>query len=290
MIAVTRSAALVRARRAPRGASSLGLALLVLLAGGCSSEADDPGEVLACCAGTEHAAGDAAHPPASAGVLADADAAVDARDAVDVDATDANEDEGEDELARIAAFLSGEDSRPLPADDGTGLAVHTILPDFELVGDDGRPFTRDDLLGDVWVVDFIFTSCPGPCPAMSSRFAQFAKDEDFPARLLSVSVDPERDTPAVLASYRDQLGAQADAWRLLTGPAERIQALAEGGFRMPVNVGKETLAGMPPLFHSGRFALVDAAGRVRGYYAYDDKMAMRTLEKDAAKLVDAATR
>ena len=245
--------------------------LALLLFGACGSKvsttpADSEDAPAPCCEVPDAHASDVAHEGSpTKGILADDD-----------------EEDDDSELDRLAGAF-GIDDGPAQVDDGTGLRVHCLLPEFELVGDDGEPFTRADMLGQVWVVDFIFTRCSGPCPEMSSHFAQFAR-EGLAARLLSITVDPGYDEPAVLASYRNLYGTDAKDWRLLTGSSASIQSLAERGFMLPVNADEVPVAGMPPMFHSGRFALVDAEGRVRGYYNYNDKAALRALKDDAAKL------
>ena len=167
--------------------------------------------------------------------------------------------------------------------DGTGLPDHGLLPEFSLVADDASTFTRKELKGDVWIVDFIFTRCAVTCGKMSDVYVQLM-EEETPARFLSVTVDPRNDSPQQLVAYREKYSQDADTWRLLTGRAEDIQFFAEVGFRLPVNAGVEEVAGMPPLFHSGKFALVDKDARVRGYYDYRDELELKRLREDVARL------
>lgn len=174
-------------------------------------------------------------------------------------------------------------SGPRDADDGTDLPIYNELPDFSLMAEDMTDFTAESMAGQVWVVDFLFTRCGTTCPAMSAVYQDLLK-EDLPARFLSVTVDPRNDSPQVLEDYRAKWGGTSDTWRLLTGQGKDIQLLAEGGFKLPVNAGVEPVAGMPPMFHSGKFALVDARGRVRGYYDYRDKLEVDRLREDIRKL------
>lgn len=190
-------------------------------------------------------------------------------------------DDADDLVARLTA-LGGAPASPA-VDDGTGLPNHGELPAFALVGDDGKPFSRDSLLGSVWVVDFIFTNCAGPCPVMSQTFVELDR-KGFAGRFLSITVDPRRDGPAELSAYRARHGGAPERWRLLTGKQDALQSLAETGFRLPVNAGEEPVAGMAPLFHSGKFALLDAQARVRGYYDYRDSLSLDALCRDAEAL------
>jgi protein SCO1/2 len=145
------------------------------------------------------------------------------------------------------------------------LPVYGALPDFELTERGGDGVSLESLKGKVWVADFIFTHCAGPCPLLSSRMSSLQKvvgDLDG-VRLVSFSVDPERDTPEVLAEYAQRYHADAQRWLFLTGPKETLYRLVGEGFRLAVaDGGPQT--GL--ITHSTRFVLVDQQGRIRGYY------------------------
>ena len=153
------------------------------------------------------------------------------------------------------------------------------VPSFELFDQLGNTFTKDELLGDVWVVDFVFTTCAGPCPVMTSQFSElqdrFSDQEDF--RLLSISVNPEYDSPEVLKRYGDDYGADHSRWTFLTGDREKIRSLAWEGF----HVGKEE----DPIFHSTYFILVDKEGKIRGYYISSEKNEIERLWTDTELLL-----
>jgi protein SCO1/2 len=177
---------------------------------------------------------------------------------------------------------------PVP-DDGTGLPSFGALPDFALTADDGRPFTRADLLGGLWLVDFVYTRCSGLCVDLTKSFAALAA-EDLPVRLLSITVDPAHDDVAALTAWRARSGgslARDARWRLLTGEAAEILSLAEQGFRLPVSSDVVLVEGLPQLFHSGRFALVDRQGRVRGTYEPSDALQLAALRADVRALAAA---
>lgn len=247
------------------------LSALVLGAIACTAEVD---------AAHEHDLEATTTPPCCE-IPSAAEAMLAANDGAAADADDEPE-AGDADIDHLAEAF-GVTEVPL-GDDGSGLPDHGPLPMFELMADDASTFTRDDLIGDLWVVDFIFTRCAGPCPAMSRIFADL-QDEDLPARFLSVTVDPAYDSPQVLSQYRTAYGGESDDWRLLTGSHAGIQALADEGFRLPVNAGTETsVEGMPPMFHSGKFALVDRSGHVRGYYVYTDELALQQLRDDIETL------
>jgi protein SCO1/2 len=184
------------------------------------------------------------------------------------------------DVACVGRAPSGEVT---PAADGSGLPVYGSIPEFELVDQDGRPFTRSSLAGEPWVVDFIFTSCAGVCIPMTRRMVDL-QEEGLPTRFLSVSVDPARDGPEVLKAFREKWDGDAARWTLAVGSHEAVMALASDAFKLPVSTGQTQVDGMPELFHSQRFALVDAQGRVRGYYAHDDDLAIGQLRADVAAL------
>jgi protein SCO1/2 len=164
------------------------------------------------------------------------------------------------------------------------LPTYSELPEFELVDQDGRPLHRADLLGRVWVVDFIFTSCAGACVPMTSHMTDLQK-EDLGVSYLSVSVDPERDTPAALAGYRDKWKG-GPRWTLAVGTRDDVLALANQAFKLPAGREVSTPDGLPELFHSQKFALLDGQGRVRGYYDSTDELSLAQLRKDIARLAD----
>lgn len=159
------------------------------------------------------------------------------------------------------------------------IPVHNQLPEFVLTDQHGNQFSREDLLGKVWVADFIFTTCAGPCPIMTSQFTElqdrFSENPDF--RLLSISVNPEYDTPAVLKEYGDRYSADHSRWSFLTGAREDIHDLAVNGF----HVGSVE----DPVFHSTRFILVDRKSRIRGYYISSEQEDMEKLWNDVYVLI-----
>jgi cytochrome oxidase Cu insertion factor (SCO1/SenC/PrrC family) len=116
------------------------------------------------------------------------------------------------------------------------IASYGTVPAFQLTNQDGQPFGTEQLNGKIWIVDFIFSTCPGPCPMISSRMADLQKPlEKTDVRLVSVTVDPEKDTPEVLRGYADKLEAQPGRWDFLTGPKATIYDLSRSGFKLPVS-------------------------------------------------------
>jgi len=144
------------------------------------------------------------------------------------------------------------------------LSSYGTIPSFALVNQDAAPFGSDQLAGKIWIADFIFTSCPGPCPMISSRMSELQKPlEKTDVHLVSFTVDPEKDTPEVLRTYAEKLHAQPARWDFLTGARPEIYALVRDGFKLAVSEESDE-AGMP--VHSTRVVLVDRHGTIRGYY------------------------
>lgn len=168
-------------------------------------------------------------------------------------------------LAFPALLLWGRANRePLP--------VYFEMPAFHLVDQDGNAVADGDLRGAILVVDFIFTSCPDVCPLLTQRMADLQQrlpraERGVPIRLVSISVDPERDTPEALRAFAAQYGAQTDQWRFLTGePGHVAEVIA--GFK----VAAQKMADEGEdyhVVHSEKFLLVDVDGSVRGLFTSD---------------------
>jgi protein SCO1/2 len=145
-----------------------------------------------------------------------------------------------------------------------------LVPHFELTERSGKRISNNDLYGKIWVADFVYTTCPGPCPIVTAGMAklQEAVAHDPDVQLVTFTVDPTVDTPAVLAAYADHFGASKDRWWFLTGPEKQIDKLILDGFFLDVedNRGKPAEPGQFTVTHSTKLALVDASGVVRGYF------------------------
>lgn len=154
------------------------------------------------------------------------------------------------------------------------IASYGTLPSFELVNQDAQPFGTAQLAGKIWIADFIFTTCPGPCPIISTRMSELQRPLDkTDIHFVSFTVDPEKDTPEVLREYAEKLRAQPKRWDFLTGPREAIHSLSQDGFKLGLSEGAEEDGGPT---HTTRFVLVDRHGTIRGYY---DALAPDTVTK-----------
>jgi protein SCO1 len=163
---------------------------------------------------------------------------------------------------------------------GAGLPSYGVVPDFALTDQSNQPFlSANALRGKVWIADFIFTNCPGPCPRMSAQMRQVdaaLRPEIKDLRLVSFTVDPARDTPEVLAKYAAHYQADPGVWFFLTGPQAELHNLARNVFTLgDVNGDLE---------HSTRFVLIDRHSRVRGFYLTSDEDALPRLIADAKRV------
>ena len=159
------------------------------------------------------------------------------------------------------------------------------VPEFSLTNRDGRAVRRADLDGRPWVADFVFTRCPASCPMMSARMARLNKElpSDLAVRLVSISVDPDHDTPEVLQRYAESFQATG-RWLFLTGGREDVRRLCVEGFKLGLDMAPGPGAGPEPILHSTRFVLVDGKGDIRGYYEAFDEESTARLERDLLAL------
>lgn len=146
---------------------------------------------------------------------------------------------------------------------------------------DGHSFDSRSLAGKVWIVDFIYTNCPGPCPRMTSQMHRLEQrmKGDSDVRLVSISVDPQHDTPRVLNDFAHHFGGPTSQWSFLTGSPQTVHLLAFDTFHVGDVIGR--------MDHSTKFALVDKHGDIRGYYSSFDEDGMPSLLKDVAALRNA---
>jgi protein SCO1/2 len=168
-------------------------------------------------------------------------------------------------LVLISALLTGPALvRAHEAADEQRLPTIGTAPDFTLTSQDGTPATLRELRGKVVAVTFIYTSCPDVCPMLTDKMAR-VQDElgaDFGSKVafLSISVDPEHDTPAVLKEYAEALGAKLEGWSFLTGTPAAVREVAH---RYGVAVGP---AADGQVDHTLLTTLVDRQGVMRVQY------------------------
>jgi protein SCO1/2 len=144
------------------------------------------------------------------------------------------------------------------------LRAYWPVPSFSLTSAVEKTVTDKDLRGKVCVLDFFYTTCPGPCPMMTSRLSSLqASVANMPSvRLISISADPEKDTPEVLRQYAEKFQA-GENWLFLTGAKPAIHDLANKGFKLSI---VEMPEAAESITHSTKLVLIDQAGMIRGFY------------------------
>ena len=198
--------------------------------------------------------------------------------------------------AAVAAFLVSRRGagflRPGGTGSGEDLPVLGQAPSFELIDQDGKPFSSSSLAGKIWIANFMFTRCANTCPVQAKKLAgleaivKSAPDLAGEIRLVSLSVDAERDLPADLKAYARGLKADPALWIFLTEPPKAVARLSAEGFQLAAGVlpgaGE---GGAPGITHSDRFLLVDREGRLRGRYRPTvDEADGALLERDLRRL------
>ncbi len=152
-----------------------------------------------------------------------------------------------------------------------GMPEPFAVPPFALTERSGKPVSNTDLSGKVYVAAFVFTRCTGPCPSVSATMARLQSELDLAnepdLRLVTFTVDPDRDTPDELRKYADHFRAHPDRWLFLTGQEDELHRLARDGFKIAADRTQNPKPEAGQEFdHSTKLAVVDKKGNVRGYY------------------------
>jgi protein SCO1 len=155
--------------------------------------------------------------------------------------------------------------------------VYHTIPDFMFVNQYGDTVTQAITTNKIYVADFFFTSCPTICPVMKKEMRRvYQSIENQPdVMILSHSIDPAHDTPAVLKQYADDLDVSGTKWQFLTGNRDKIYDIGQNHYMVTAGTDSTAPSGY---IHSGAFMLIDKKHRVRGMYD-------GTLEKAVDKLI-----
>ena len=150
------------------------------------------------------------------------------------------------------------------------------LSRFELTERSGRLVNSEDLKGQPYIVSFFFTTCPSVCPRQNQKVKEL--QERFKGkgvRFLSISVDPANDTPEVMREYAARYGADKDQWLFLTGDLTYIRRIGAEIFQQPIDKG----------FHTEKFVLVDAEGKIEGFYSWPETLQFEKLQSAIEEMI-----
>jgi protein SCO1/2 len=161
------------------------------------------------------------------------------------------------------------------------LPVIRAVPEFSLTDQNGQTVTNADLRGKIWIADFVFTRCKGPCPLMTARMLEMQRAlvKAPEIKLVSVTVDPEYDTPEVLKAYAAANKADPERWKFLTGDKAVIEKLVTEGFMQ--HLAEEN--GEP--VHGTMFLVVDGNGMVRSARMLEDPELIPRILTDTGNLL-----
>lgn len=167
------------------------------------------------------------------------------------------------------------------------IPVLAILPEFELTDHNGKLFGSSQLRGNVWVANYFFTKCKATCPAQTAKMAKINKKLQATSgwrdiSLVSISVDPDNDTPESLSEYAKEAKVKNQNWKFLTGDKDAIWRLCTEEFKLPVSSGSDPAN---PISHSPKAVLVDQHMRVRGYYEITSEDGLLQLNEDIGQLL-----
>lgn len=192
-------------------------------------------------------------------------------------------------------------SSPQDASVLAGLNFYGTVPEFSLIERSGRALSLSDLRGKVWILNFAYTRCTETCPLQTAQMARLQTEfrNDPEIRFVSISADPEYDTPEILFQYANQFNADPERWFFLTGAQDAIQRLAIEGFRLglfenpreEIHIHADGTQHIHPtpigeaIAHSSRFVLVDQDAHIRGYYQSTDDPSLRQLRRDVKTLL-----
>jgi len=173
--------------------------------------------------------------------------------------------------------------------DDAKLIVIGPAPKFELTNQDNSKVSNDTYKGKVYVLEFFFTTCPSICPKMNLSMLEIEKtffgNPNF--GIVSITIDPNHDTPQVLKDHAKLLGVKSSNWNFLTGDKATIMDLSNKGFNLYAGENEKVSGGFE---HSGLFALIDKDGNIRCrkdefgnpniYYDGLDKKGVRDIQED----------
>ncbi len=162
----------------------------------------------------------------------------------------------------------------------SSLDIFGKAPEIQLQETNGATFSTAGYKGHIWIINFFFANCEKVCPALNGRLARIYREHASSdrVRFLSITVDPERDTPQALTEYAKRFNARPPVWRFLTGSRDDITSIIADGFKLVTNPDVS--------LHTTRVVLVDEDGNIRGFYQGTDNEAVTRLATDLDQLLE----
>ncbi len=167
-----------------------------------------------------------------------------------------------------------------------GDTVYHSIPSFTFTDQNEKPFGDKDLNNKIYVANFFFTTCPSICPEMQTLMKKVHDQDDFVKlndfKLVSFTVDPDHDTPAVLKEFADRVGADSNRWKFLSGNRDAIYKLAYDGYMANAAADSTAPGGF---LHSDLVFLIDRERHIRGIYEGTSATDMKRLIDEIKVLV-----
>jgi len=164
-------------------------------------------------------------------------------------------------------------------EDEPAMAPEGWMTDFVLTERQGNDVSSDDLKGQPYVVSFFYSTCPSICVQQNQMVQELQKEfQGQGVRFVSISVDPETDTPEAMREYAARFGADPEKWLFMTGDLTYIRRVGAEVFRLAVD----------QKFHTEKFVLVDAKGAIVGYYSWPEPKQFQKLKADIRNMITKA--
>lgn len=180
----------------------------------------------------------------------------------------------------VAAFTNDGPVDPdTVTEDEPSMAPEGWMTDFVLTERKGNTVSSDDLKGQPYIVSFFYSTCPSICVQQNQMVKELQKEfEGEGVRFVSISVDPETDTPEAMREYAARFGADPEKWLFMTGDLTYIRRVGAEVFRLAVD----------QKFHTEKFVLVDAEGAIVGYYSWPEPKQFQKLKADIRNMITKA--
>ena len=194
-------------------------------------------------------------------------------------------------MGGLSANFVRQQWRSMQRRDITPMERFNTVPAFSFTSQTGQPFGSEQTRGKIWLANFFFTTCPGPCLQMNHKVMEIQEalnGDHSDVQMVSFSVNPEQDTVDVLKRYAERMKARPGHWFFLTGERSKIYDIAKQGFMLltmqaPGEEGKPSAE--VQFIHSTKVALVDRQGVVRRYYASEGPEVVQQVLSDVGSLL-----